>query len=102
MDVSRREPNPPAGAPDIVRVRVEVLGRVQGVGFRYETERRARSLAVRGWVRNRSDGSVEAVFEGRRERVESMLEWCRRGPGRPDEVRVEWQQPAGEQSFRIR
>jgi acylphosphatase len=92
----------PADEP--VRALVSVRGRVQGVGFRYATEQRARSLGLHGWVRNRSDGSVEALFEGGRDRVESMLDWCRRGPAwaRPEEVNVEWQQPVGEQSFRIR
>ncbi|MGZ4411255.1 MAG: acylphosphatase [Gaiellaceae bacterium] len=86
------------------RAHVRAVGHVQGVGFRYETRKRARSLGVSGWVRNRSDGSVEAVFEGARERVESMLEWCRRGPGwaRPEDVQVERQQPLGETTFEIR
>ena len=57
-----------------------VRGRVQGVGFRYSMIARARSLGVGGWVRNRPDGSVEAVFEGPAERVQSMVDWCRRGP----------------------
>jgi acylphosphatase len=87
-----------------VRAQVVVYGRVQGVGFRYSTARRARSLGVAGWVRNRGDGAVEAVFEGSRERVESMLHWCRRGPdwARPEQVELEWQEPAGDEIFRIR
>jgi acylphosphatase len=59
---------------------VVVSGRVQGVGFRYSTVERARSLGLGGWVRNRADGSVEAVFEGPPEQVRSMVDWCRRGP----------------------
>jgi acylphosphatase len=61
-------------------VRVRVRGLVQGVGFRWATIDHARSLGLGGWVRNRPDGTVEAVFEGPRARVESMLLWCRRGP----------------------
>ncbi|HEX6491367.1 MAG TPA: acylphosphatase [Gaiellaceae bacterium] len=73
-------------------------GRVQGVGFRVETRARARSLGLEGWVSNEPDGSVEAVFEGAQDRVESLLEWCRRGPrgARVDDVEVAWEEPAGE------
>ena len=62
------------------RARVHVRGRVQGVFFRVETRDRARSLGLSGWVRNSTDGSVEAVFEGEAERVQSMVDWCGRGP----------------------
>jgi len=85
------------------RAHVVVRGRVQGVGFRYDTVLRARSLGLAGWVRNRSDGAVEAVFEGPRELVESIVEWCGRGPvgARVDEVEVRREPPAGEQGFRL-
>ena len=87
-----------------VRARVRVRGRVQGVFFRAETRARAESLGVGGWARNASDGSVEAVFEGDEERVESMVDWCRRGPGgaRVDGVEVAREEPAGDSVFRIR
>ena len=62
------------------RARVVIRGRVQGVFFRVETRERARSLGLAGWVRNNPDGTVEAVFQGDRDRVDSMLAWCRRGP----------------------
>ena len=83
------------------RARVVVRGRVQGVFFRVETRERARSLGLSGWVRNAPDGSVEAVFEGDRERIESMLAWCRRGPSlaRVDDVQADWEEPAGEEGF---
>ena len=83
------------------RARVVVRGRVQGVFFRVETRERARSLGLSGWVRNTPDGSVEAVFEGDRERIESMLAWCRRGPSlaRVDDVQTEWEEPVGEAGF---
>jgi acylphosphatase len=86
------------------RARAVFRGRVQGVFFRAETRDRARSLGLSGWVRNVPDGSVEAVFEGERERIESILDWCRRGPGlaEVDDVDVEWEQPRGEEGFGAR
>lgn len=64
----------------VTALHVIVEGRVQGVGFRAYVEREARARGLRGWVRNRSDGSVEAVFSGEEEDVESMLVACHRGP----------------------
>ncbi|MFA6242883.1 MAG: acylphosphatase [Candidatus Hydrogenedentales bacterium] len=74
------------------RLRLAVEGRVQGVGFRYATYREAAARGLTGWVRNAYDGRVEAEFEGTREQLEAMLEWCWHGP-RYAEVRnvhVEW------------
>jgi acylphosphatase len=87
----------------VKRARVRVTGRVQGVFFRAETRDRARSLGIAGWVRNAEDGSVEALFEGEGEKIESMLAWCRRGPAGAyiDAVDVEWEAPAGERDFRV-
>ena len=81
-----------------VRARVIVEGRVQGVFFRHHTEEMAFRLRVTGWVKNRRDGSVEAVFEGDRERVDQIVEWCRRGPSeaRVTEVHVNWEAYTGE------
>jgi len=62
------------------RVRVIISGKVQGVFFRAETERAAKKRGINGWVRNRRDGSVEAVFEGDSEAVGDMIQWCRKGP----------------------
>jgi acylphosphatase len=86
------------------RARVVIRGRVQGVFFRAETRDRARSLGLRGWVRNAPDGTVEAVFEGERERIESILVWCRRGPtlADVDDVEVHWESPEGEVGFAAR
>lgn len=86
------------------RARVRVHGRVQGVFFRAEASARAQSLELAGWVRNAPDGSVEAVFEGESERVESMVEWCRRGPPGAivDDVEVVHEEPTGESGFRVR
>ena len=87
-----------------VRLRVWARGHVQGVFFRAEARARAESLGVAGWIRNAEDGSVEAVFEGDRERVESMVDWCRRGPAgaQVDELEVEPEEPHAEQGFRVR
>ena len=71
------------------RRHVLVYGFVQGVGFRFAVEREARSRGVAGWVRNRPDGAVEAVFEGEREDVEALVEFCRKGPRGADVERVE-------------
>jgi acylphosphatase len=88
--------------PD-ARARVVVRGRVQGVFFRAEMQARARSLGAAGWARNERDGSVQAVFEGDRERVESMVGWCARGPtgARVDDVEVTWEQPEGLSGFHV-
>ena len=85
------------------RARVVIRGRVQGVFFRAETHNRASSLGLGGWVRNNPDGTVEAAFEGERERVESMVEWCRSGPSHADvdDLDVAWEEPRGEARFTV-
>jgi len=65
-------------APRTIHIRVE--GRVQGVGYRAFVERHATAARLSGWVRNRRDGSVEAVFQGAPHAVEDMLDLCRSGP----------------------
>jgi acylphosphatase len=65
---------------DKIRVHAIISGRVQGVFFRMETKQAAQRLDVFGWVRNRRDGAVEAVFEGQKSRVDAILDWCRQGP----------------------
>jgi acylphosphatase len=65
---------------DTVAVRVEIRGRVQGVWYRAWTVQEASARALRGWVRNRRDGSVEALFAGPKDKVEAMIEACRTGP----------------------
>jgi acylphosphatase len=88
----------------VTRLRVQVRGRVQGVFFRAEARARAESLGVAGWIRNLPDGSVEAVFEGEDDRVESMVEWSRHGPAgaEVEAVDVEREDPVGERGFRVR
>ena len=82
----------------VVRAHVLVSGRVQGVFFRFETRRLARRLGIAGWVKNRRDGQVESVFEGEREVVERMVEFCRQGSSgaRVTNVEVRWEAPTGE------
>ena len=70
---------------------LRILGRVQGVGFRMYMQREAQMRGVAGWVRNRHDGSVEAVVQGPREAVDGLIEWARHGPrnARVTDVHVE-------------
>ena len=77
---------------------------MQGVFFRDTTRRRAEALGVAGWVRNTSDGTVEAVFEGEPGAVEQMVEFCRSGPGRAvvSSVEVTDEEPEGLTGFEIR
>ncbi|HNZ65330.1 MAG TPA: acylphosphatase [Smithella sp.] len=79
------------------RLHVHVRGRVQGVFFRAVTQETARGLNLTGWVRNRPDGSVEAVFEGENDPVDKMLAWCYQGPptARVEEVLVQEEPYAG-------
>ena len=57
-----------------------ITGRVQGVGYRFYLQRKARELGVAGWVRNRSNGTVEAVVHGSPGQVDAVVAWARRGP----------------------
>lgn len=88
----------------VERRRVVVHGFVQGVGFRYAVERAAGSRGIAGWVRNRPNGAVEAVFEGEREAVEALVAFCRRGPRGADVERVEvvLESAEGLTGFRVR
>ena len=88
----------------MTRKRVVARGRVQGVFFRDSTQREARSAGVAGWVTNRSDGAVEAVFEGEDDAVQRLVEFVRRGPGRADvsDLDVADEEPEGLDSFQIR
>jgi len=63
-----------------ITLHLRISGRVQGVGFRHYTQREARRRGISGWVRNRNDGTVEAVFHGAREDVERMVRWAQHGP----------------------
>ena len=85
------------------RVRVIVSGHVQGVFFRTSCARAAEQRGVAGWIRNRDDGSVEAVFEGSPADVAAMVAWCRSGPRGASVVGLESfdESPVGERGFHI-
>jgi acylphosphatase len=89
---------------ETVRCRVVVHGRVQGVFFRDSTRRRAVELGVAGSVCNRSDGAVEAVFEGPPDAVARMVDWSRQGPRGAEVERVEEaeENPEGLTGFQVR
>jgi acylphosphatase len=88
----------------VIRRRVVVHGLVQGVFFRDSVRRRAQTANVAGWVRNNSDGTVEAVFEGEPGAVERLVEFCRDGPrgARVDRMDVDAESYEGLEGFRIR
>ena len=80
-----------------------VSGRVQGVFFRDSVRRRAEAVGVAGWARNTEDGTVEAVFEGDRQAVDELVEFCRRGPSRAEVATVEVveEEPEGLSGFEV-
>jgi acylphosphatase len=90
--------------PRVRRVRVVVSGQVQGVFFRQRTIRLARSEGCAGWVMNRPDGRLEAVFEGPTDAVERLVAWCHEGPERAvvDGVEVREEAPEGLEGFDVR
>ena len=81
-----------------VRAHVIIHGRVQGVFYRMETLRAAQRIGVCGWVRNRRDGTVEAVFEGDTLQVDDIIKWCWKGPefAQVEEIEVKWEHYTGE------
>ncbi|MDZ7733311.1 MAG: acylphosphatase [Acidimicrobiia bacterium] len=87
----------------MVRRRVLVEGRVQGVSFRDRCRLEADRHGVGGWVRNLPDGRVEAVFEGDEAAVERLVAWCRDGPqaARVTGVETHDEEPGGEGPFRV-
>ena len=89
---------------EVERRRVVVHGDVQGVFFRDSTRKEADRRGVAGWVTNRPDGAVEAVFEGDPEAVSAMVDFARSGPSRADVERVEesTEEPEGLDGFRVR
>ena len=89
---------------DKKRAHVIISGRVQGVFFRMETQRAAHRCGVSGWVRNKADGTVEAMFEGDKKSVDLILEWCRKGspPAKVEKTDVNWEDYTGEfEEFKI-
>lgn len=92
--------------PELLRARIRVFGRVQGVFFRKYTRDKANQIGdLRGYVRNARDGSVEIVAEGEKIRIECLVNWCK-SEGSPwsriQRVEVDWEQPRGDlHMFRI-
>ena len=88
----------------LVRLRLFVEGRVQGVWFRESARQQANRLEVNGWVRNLPDGRVEAVYEGAPAAVDELVDWTRRGPERAVVAAVEIhdEEPKGERGFSVR
>ena len=87
------------------RLHVVVEGRVQGVFFRASTREEASALGLTGWVRNCPDGRVEAIFEGEINKIDQILEWCKKGPPGAVVRNIEtiWEQATGEyDSFSIK
>jgi len=106
MAAPQENPGHPPGsdrAPESVRAHVTIVGRVQGVYFRAQTRSQALALGLTGWVRNHGE-DVEAVFEGTRETVALMTEWCHEGPPRAavEHVELVWEEPEGLTGFEIR
>ena len=87
-----------------IRRRVVAHGQVQGVFFRDSCRSEAEGRGLAGWVTNRSDGAVEAVFEGDPEDVEALVTWCRDGPRRADveDIEVSEEPPEGLSGFDVR
>lgn len=88
----------------MIRRRVVISGGVQGVFFRASCQQEAARHRVAGWVSNRVDGAVEAVFEGSEAAVEQMIVWSRTGPPRAtvDQVQIHTESPTGERGFQVR
>ena len=88
----------------MIRRRVVVHGYVQGVGFRYSVRERARQRGLSGWVSNRHDGSVEAVFEGADDAVEALVAFMRDGPrgAEVDDVDITAEEAEGLRGFDVR
>jgi acylphosphatase len=88
----------------LIRAHLFVSGRVQGVSFRWYTQRKAQELGLVGWVRNLWDGRVEVVLEGEEKTVQQMVNWCHVGApsAQVDQIEASYQDPTGEfKRFRI-
>jgi acylphosphatase len=90
---------------DNVGAHILVSGRVRGVFFRENTQRKAKKLGINGWIKNLSGGKVEAVFEGDKKSVEKIVKWAKKGPilAKVENIDIEWQEYFGEfTAFEIR
>ena len=81
----------------LTRATIKVHGLVQGVSFRFETQRLARELGLKGWVRNEDNSSVLIVAEGEKEKLEKLITWCHQGPSgaQVEKVEVTWEEAKG-------
>jgi len=90
---------------EITRLHIVIEGIVQGVFFRASTIEESSKLGLTGWVKNCSDGRVEAVFEGEIDKIEQIIEWCKKGPPGAvvSNVETAWERETGEyDSFTIK
>lgn len=80
-----------------VRAHLFLSGKIQGVFFRDSMKKKAEKLGVSGWVKNLKDGRVEAVFEGKKDKVESMVKWSNKGPilAKVEDLEADWEEPKG-------
>ncbi|MCD6495495.1 acylphosphatase [Candidatus Bipolaricaulota bacterium] len=87
-----------------IRAHLLVAGRVQGVLYRASTRDKARSLGLRGWVRNLPDGRVEIIAQGRVDDVQALITWAHNGPplARVNNVDIGWEEPQPESGFGVR
>ena len=84
--------------PETVRAHLFISGTVQGVSFRASTQGEARRLGISGWVKNLTDGRVEAILQGPQEKVDDLIRWCHRGPpaAKVEKVELSWEKIDGE------
>lgn len=88
------------------RLKVTILGQVQGVFYRYNVKLQAEKFGLSGWVKNKADGSVELVAEGEEEKLKKFLDYCQAGPpfAQVEKVEVSWAEATGEfgQNFKFK
>ncbi|MCT7950412.1 acylphosphatase [Ancylothrix sp. C2] len=86
-----------------IRTHLIISGKVQGVGYRYYTAQQAKQLGITGWVKNLPDGRVEAIFEGNKQAITDMINWCHQGPPAAEvtEVTINHEKPQGCNQFEI-
>ena len=87
-----------------MRVRVFISGKVQGVFYRANTKKKAQELELAGWVKNLPDGRVEAVFEGPKNRIKEMIDWCWQGSpaSRVEDIEKKEEEEKGLRGFEIK
>lgn len=85
------------------RIHVEISGKVQRVGFRYSIYNLALFYSIKGWVKNLDNGDVEAIFEGKKEDLDKILEFCKKGPflANVEDVEIKNEDFKGENKFKI-